>query len=84
MFYGQATLAFVTTSAITACGGPPAPTEETLAEQIRAQDDAHLTKLYVFDCGRITLTDASEFSLSTDDSVRTLSRGSPAARAVHF
>ena len=66
MFYGLATLAVVTTAAITACGGPPPPPEEAPAET-PAQDDPQLTKLYVFDCGHITLADVSEFSLSRDE-----------------
>ena len=67
MFNGLATLAVVTTSAIIACGGPPPPSEQTPAEQTSAQDDAQRTKLYVFDCGRFTLADVSEFSLSRDE-----------------
>ena len=67
MFYGLATLAVVTTSAFTACGGPTLPLEETPAEQTATQDDAQRTKLYVFDCGRFTLADVTEFSLSRDE-----------------
>ena len=45
MFNGPATLAVVMTSVITACGGPPSPSEQTPAEQTSAQDDAQRTKL---------------------------------------
>ena len=49
------TIAFVA-----ACSGSP-PSEEAGAER------TPLTKLYVFDCGRIVVSDVSEFSLSNDE-----------------
>ncbi len=49
------TIAFVAS-----CSGSP-PSEEAGAER------TPLTKLYVFDCGRIVVTDVSEFSLSNDE-----------------
>lgn len=49
-----------TIALVAACSGSP-PSEEAGEEGIP------LTKLYVFDCGRIVFTDVSEFSLSNDE-----------------
>ena len=60
-------LALVSASVIAACEAATPPAEEAPAEATPAQEDAQLTKLHVFDCGRITLADPSEFSLSSDE-----------------
>ena len=65
--YGRATLALLTVSIVTACGGAQQPPAEAPAEETATPDSAQLTRLYVFDCGRATLTDVSEFSLSNDE-----------------
>lgn len=61
-------LAVLTASVIIACGVAAPPPEEAPAEA--TSPDERLTRLYVFDCGRITLAEASQsaiFSLSEDE-----------------
>ena len=63
---------FVIVATVTACGATR-PAEEAAAEAIPAQDE-QLTKLYVFDCGRITIADVSQFSIFSlaEDEVSTM------------
>ena len=64
-------LAVLTASVIIACGGAALPPEEAPAEA--TSPDERLTRLYVFDCGRITLAEVSQssiFSLSEDEVYR--------------
>ena len=63
---------FVLVATVTACGDTR-PAEEAAGEAIPAQDE-QLTKLYVFDCGRITIGDVSQFSIFSlsEDEVSTM------------
>lgn len=62
--HGVYSVVALAAATVIACGGPPPPTEEAPPE---AEDQARLTRLYVFDCGYLRLGDPTEFSLSLDE-----------------
>ena len=74
---------FVVVATVTACGATQ-PAEEAAAEAIPAQDE-QLTKLYVFDCGRITIADVSQFSIFSlsEDEVSTMVAAVPCFLIEH-
>lgn len=74
---------FVIVATVTACGATR-PAEEAAAEAIPAQDE-QLTKLYVFDCGRITIADVSQFSIFSlaEDEVSTMVSAVPCFLIEH-
>ena len=65
--FDRLVLTFAVVATVSACGVTPSRTDEAHEEEVAARADARLTRLYVFDCGRVTLPGVSDPVLSSDE-----------------